>query len=118
MIRVIGFVRRKDSLTHEEFRDRYEEHVSTVEKLPHLRRYTQLVPSDPEACPYDGIGELYFDTVEDCREAFDSPAGDAQFEDAKRFAKLPDTDDPQETARSNNLSMMFEIQVDTDYNGS
>jgi uncharacterized protein (TIGR02118 family) len=118
MVRLVGLIRRKSSLTHSEFRELYKHHVPVVEKLPNLRGYTQLVPANPEACKFDGIGELYFDTIEDCEKAFNSPAGDAQFDDAKRFAQLPTVDDPYQAARNNNLSMVFETQTDIDYNNS
>jgi len=114
VIRVLGSVSRRKGISHQEFRDRYKEHVPVVKELPNLRGYTQLVPVNPDRCPYDGIGVLEFDDVEAVRAAFDTPAGSHQFVDAERFAILPDAEDPHEAAHENVLSMMFESQVEID----
>lgn len=112
MTRAIGFVGRKDGITHEEFRERHRKHVPVVEEPPNsgvthgwYRSFRRRVRTTASAY-------LWFDDPEDCRAAFDSPAGDRQFEHAERFAEPPEASDPNETAGENILSMVFETQVD------
>jgi hypothetical protein len=72
------------------------------------------MPVDPVACPYDGIAELYFDSVADCRAAFETAAGDRQFEDAAEFVMLPAADDSLEVLKADLFSMLFEVRTEYD----
>jgi hypothetical protein len=47
MVKFVGFVRRKEELTYEEFLKRWDEHVSVVDKLPDIVKYTQSVSVAP-----------------------------------------------------------------------
>jgi uncharacterized protein (TIGR02118 family) len=64
-------------------------HIPLAGKLPGLRRYT--LSRDVTAVrgsAYHLIAELEWDTIEDLRAAFDSPAGQATATDAARLAGL------------------------------
>lgn len=114
MFKVVGLLSRKEGLSHEEFLKRWDEHVPVARELPNVRKYTRSVPIDPSASPYDGIAEMYFDSPEACREAFESPAGRRQFEDAARFLAMPDSDDPESTSRQLLLDTMVEVRTEID----
>jgi len=60
MIKVMLFVKRKEGLTREEFRDRYESgHVPlAIKELEHLRRYARNF-----VVPVRGLPEPEFDVV-------------------------------------------------------
>ena len=80
MVKWVLFVRRKQGLTIEEFRDHYENvHAPLAKRLLPIRRYernyllpTPLMP-DP---PYDVVTEFWFDSAEDAQAARDWYAAD------------------------------------------
>jgi uncharacterized protein (TIGR02118 family) len=83
MIKLIICAKRKAGLTFEEF-DRYwrERHGPLVRSVPefarHVRKYVQchlLKGAVPFGIPgdYDGVAELWFDSVEDAAAAFREP---------------------------------------------
>jgi uncharacterized protein (TIGR02118 family) len=85
----IGFLRRKESLTLEQFHAHWlGTHAELCKKLPGLRRYaTNLI--DREQYPnagWDGFSELWFDSVAAHDDAFASPEGQVLLADAKNFA--------------------------------
>ncbi len=109
MIKIVFCLRRLPTLSPDEFY-RYwlqnhgplvRSHAATLR----IRRYTQgHTFSDPrtdpaatargcEVPPYDGVAELYWDSIEDLVEAASSPdglaAGRALLEDERRFIDLP-----------------------------
>ncbi|MFT4561873.1 MAG: hypothetical protein ACI9BW_001615 [Gammaproteobacteria bacterium] len=83
MIKITIFVARKASLTFEEF-DTYwrEKHAPLIKSVTdfsrHVRKYVQShrtssgVPLAQEA-DYDGVAELWFDSVESLDTAFTEP---------------------------------------------
>jgi uncharacterized protein (TIGR02118 family) len=95
VIKVVFAFRKRSTMEWEEFR-RYaaDEHAPLVEQLPELRRYVQslvLPDQTPEPRPFDGVAELWFDSEEAYRRAFDSPVGRAVVADASNYAD-PDSD--------------------------
>ena len=83
MIKITIFVTRKAGLTFEEF-DSYwrEKHAplikSVIEFSRHVRKYVQshLASSDvpiAQGSDYDGVAELWFDSVESLNTAFNEP---------------------------------------------
>jgi uncharacterized protein (TIGR02118 family) len=71
MIRRISFIRRKPGLATGEFLDRWMgSHADLVRQLPGLRgwRFTRVDRSAPEG--WDGLGEMWFDSLSDCDRAF------------------------------------------------
>ena len=110
MIKLTYCLRRLPSLSREEFqRYWFDKHGPLVRKhgeVLRIRRYTQLHSFDdpvneafqesrggPE--PYDGVAELWWDSIEDLQEAMGTPDGEvaavALLEDEKTFIDLPNS---------------------------
>jgi uncharacterized protein (TIGR02118 family) len=108
MVKIVFCVRRLSTLSPDEFyRHWLESHGPLVRAQAaalRIRRYTQghaftdprIDPAvDARGCevqPYDGVAEVYWDSVEDLVEAGSSPegreAGRALLEDERRFIDL------------------------------
>jgi uncharacterized protein (TIGR02118 family) len=108
MVKLICWVRRQPQLSHAEFlRHWREQHAPLI--LRHaaalrIRRYVQVAAADAEAqerirasrggeeAPYDGVGELWFDSLDDIWAVRQSPEGLAVLreviEDERRFVDL------------------------------
>lgn len=85
MVKLIAFLKRKPGTSADEFRRYWKEvHGPLVESVPefmrHVRRYVQShtisytvpgVASPPS--PFDGVGELWFDTLDDVARAYSEP---------------------------------------------
>ena len=66
-----------------------EVHVPLAGKLPGLRRFDlSRDVSGVRGSPYHLIAQLEWDTIEDLRAAFASPAGQATAADAARLAEM------------------------------
>ena len=64
-------------------------HVPLARHLPGLRRFTLSADmAGVRGSPYHLIAELEWDTIEDLRGAFASPAGRATAADAARLAEM------------------------------
>ncbi len=72
LIRRITLVRRREDVSPEEFRRHWlEVHAPLARGLEGLRGYRiNLVVDGPEDLGWDGIGELWFDSVEAATAAF------------------------------------------------
>src|SRR3984893_6905250 len=109
MIKLVFTLRRREDMTREEFQ-RYwrEQHAPLVTRHAgalQIRRYVQVHARDTDldeaiAGPrgseprfYDGVAELWWDSLEDLVAAFSSDAGQAAgrelLEDEQRFIDLP-----------------------------
>jgi len=109
MIKLVFTLRRREGMSREEFQ-RYwrEQHAPLVERLAddlRIRRYVQTHASDTnldealagsrgsEPRFYDGVAELWWDSLEDLRAVTVSEAGlaagQALLEDEQRFIDLP-----------------------------
>jgi len=109
MIKLVFTLRRREDMSREEFQ-RYwrEEHAPLVKRHAgtlHIRRYVQVHARDTELDEalagargseprfYDGVAELWWDSLEDLVAAFSSDAGQAAgrelLEDEERFIDLP-----------------------------
>jgi uncharacterized protein (TIGR02118 family) len=92
MVRLIILLRKRPGLPDELFRQYWREtHAPLVAKLPGLRRYVQSLPIDaaPAARPnYDGVAELWFDSVAALQAAFDSPEDRIARADTENFADM------------------------------
>ncbi len=107
MIKLVYCLRRLPELSREQFQQYwFDKHAPLVRKnreTLRIRRYVQVHSLDdpvnealrggrggPE--PYDGVAELWWDTVEDLQEAMESPAGQVAalelLEDEKTFIDL------------------------------
>lgn len=68
-----AFLVRKDGMTHEEFIDYWQNtHTSIAKEIEGVVRYTTVLPTDPEHAEFDGVSELYFETLEDLHAALGS----------------------------------------------
>ena len=107
MIKLVYCLRRLPELSREQFQQYwFDKHAPLVRKNSEtlrIRRYMQVHSLDdpmnealrggrggPE--PYDGVAELWWDSVEDMQEAMGSPAGQVAalelLEDEKTFIDL------------------------------
>jgi uncharacterized protein (TIGR02118 family) len=69
-----AFLVRKEGMTHEEFRDYWEnQHSPLAKDIEGVVRYHTVYPSDPDDAEFDGVAELYFETLEDLHAALGSP---------------------------------------------
>ena len=109
MIKLVFTLRRREDMTREEFQ-RYwrEQHAPLVRRHAdalRIRRYVQVHardtdldeaiagPRGSEPRVYDGVAELWWDSLEELVAAFSSDAGQAAgrelLEDEQRFIDLP-----------------------------
>lgn len=107
MVKLVYCLRRLPELSREEFQKYwFEKHgplVRSKKDILRIRRYVQVHTLDvqmggggrdpverPE--PYDGVAELWWDSIEDFQAGADSPerqqAGLALYEDEKKFIDL------------------------------
>lgn len=94
MAKVIFVVQRRADLTRQECLRAWsgEQHISIVEKLPGLRKWTQNhVTSAPGEPACDGIGELWFGSDQALDAALNSPEMAAAVDDAKTFLDMERT---------------------------
>ena len=73
MIKRVSLVRRKEGLTREEFLAHWMgPHAEIVRQLPGLRglRFGVVQRWTPEEAGWDGVGEIWFDSIEAAESAF------------------------------------------------
>jgi uncharacterized protein (TIGR02118 family) len=89
MIKRISLIRRQSHLTHEAFFAHWTgPHADIVRQMPGLRglRYCLVQSWSPEAAAWDGVGEIWFDSIADAEAAFASePVLSLLTEDRKLF---------------------------------
>lgn len=89
MIKRVSLVRRKPGVSREDFLAHWMgPHAEIVRALPGLRglRFGAVVRWHPEDRGWDGIGEVWFDSVEAAEAAFNAePYLTRLIEDRKRF---------------------------------
>ena len=111
MIKLIFTIRRREGMTREDFQ-RYwrNEHAELVERhadVLRIRRYVQTHARDTDADAaisgargsepgqYDGVAELWWESIDDLLEASSSEEGQvaaaALLEDEQRFIDLPNS---------------------------
>jgi uncharacterized protein (TIGR02118 family) len=89
MLKYVTVLSRRAGMSRQEFSGYWKNtHAPTLQRIPGLRGYVQnhALP-DPEGNepPYDGFGELYFDSLEAMREGLASPEGEATLADIPNF---------------------------------
>ena len=94
MVKVIALLKRKKGMSREEFEQRWlRQHTELSRKLPRLKGYriniaisnqSQDLKSVDEPI-YDGTAELWWDSLEEMQEDFDSPEAQAAVADADTF---------------------------------
>lgn len=87
MVKVIAFVRRRSGMDREEFLRHWQiDHPAYVRQLKGIRRYVQNPAIEHRRTwLYDGVAELWFDSVRDVAAAFDSPEADRMREHEESF---------------------------------
>jgi len=89
----LGILRKREDLTHEQFVAHWMgTHAGLCKILPGLRRYSANL-TDRERFPkfgYDGFSELWFDSEEDLKAAFESPEGKTLLVDLPNFTSVID----------------------------
>lgn len=87
MIKRVSLVRRLPDLSHEDFVAHWSgPHVEIVRQLPGVRGLRLNVPRSwtPEEAAWDGIGEVWFDSVEAAEQAFRAEPHAARLADDRR----------------------------------
>ncbi|MEV5538995.1 EthD family reductase [Saccharopolyspora shandongensis] len=86
-VKIVAMLKALPGLSREDFlRYWQDEHPALVWKLPGLRAYRQNPAIEHrKSWPYDGMAELYFDTVDDVRTAFASPQAEPLHAHEKHF---------------------------------
>ena len=73
MYKHVALLVRQEGMSHEEFREYWEENHSPLAKdIEGVVRYQTVYPTDPENAEFDGLAELYFETIDDLHEALGS----------------------------------------------
>jgi uncharacterized protein (TIGR02118 family) len=87
MVKIVATLHRKAGMTSEAFEQHWRErHPAYVLPLPGIRGYRQNVAiSHRKQWPFDGVAELWFDSVSDVAAAFASPEADEMRIDETRF---------------------------------
>jgi uncharacterized protein (TIGR02118 family) len=94
-----AFLVRKEGMSHEEFLDHWANtHVPLAREIPGVVRYARVVPTDPENAEFDGIAELYFESLDALRAGLghessrdydpDHPKALAPREDVDNFLEI------------------------------
>jgi uncharacterized protein (TIGR02118 family) len=74
MFKHIALLVRQPSMSHGEFVDYWQTtHTPIARDIEGVVRYTQVLPTDPEHAEFDGIAELYFETLDDLHAALGGP---------------------------------------------
>jgi uncharacterized protein (TIGR02118 family) len=90
MIKLVYCITKKPDLADEEFFHYWKDvHGPIGARIPRLRKLVQShrlsIPGDKHPPAYDGVAELWFDSVEDLVAARQSPECQASTEDEANF---------------------------------
>ena len=92
MIKLIILLNKRSDITQQQFLSHWRDtHKPIVTQLPGLRRYVQSRPCQanlPFPSAFDGVAELWFDSVEAMEQAMSSPQEKVAKEDAHKFINL------------------------------
>lgn len=96
MIKVVGFVKRRKDLTHEQFKEYWINQHNRLEKNSvEQNQVVKIVASFITTkligdMPYDGFVELYFNNIEEMKEQMSGPYPGVMKEDEKNFCDPDD----------------------------
>jgi uncharacterized protein (TIGR02118 family) len=86
MYKHVALLVRQDGLSHEEFVNYWQTiHTPIAKNIEGVVRYQQVLPTEPANAEFDGIAELYFETLDDLHEALGSP-GSRDYNPTKEIA--------------------------------
>jgi len=94
-----AFLNRKDGMSHEEFYTYWaDEHAPIAQDVSGVVRYVRVIPPAPERAAFDGVAELYFESLDELRAALgdessrdydpDDPTARALREDAENLHSI------------------------------
>jgi uncharacterized protein (TIGR02118 family) len=88
MVKLISLMKRKEGMSREEFaRWAVEEHAPIGQQMPGIRQYRiNVLRADQPEAEFDGVFELWFDSVEALQAALDSSVGTRARDDAMAHA--------------------------------
>ncbi|EMA41892.1 EthD family reductase [Halobiforma nitratireducens] len=87
MYKHVALLVRQDGMSHEEFVDYWQtEHTPIAREIDGVVRYQQVLPTEPEHAEFDGLAELYFETLEALYAALGSE-GSRDYDPQKGKAK-------------------------------
>jgi uncharacterized protein (TIGR02118 family) len=86
MYKHVALLVRQDDMSHEEFVDYWQtNHTPIAKDIEGVVRYQQVLPTEPTHAEFDGLAELYFETLADLHEALGS-AGSRDYDPTKAVA--------------------------------
>ncbi|MFP8890727.1 EthD family reductase [Natrialbaceae archaeon A-CW2] len=104
MIRLTSFLTRNNTFSHEEFINYwFNEHAPIAQELPGLRKYCVGRPLTPKESNFDGVAELYFDTLSEFNNVLGPDAETEAMADVDRFISNTDRHLVNETVHHNEL---------------
>ncbi|MEF8782762.1 MAG: EthD family reductase [Haloarculaceae archaeon] len=82
-----AFLVRQESMIHEEFVDYWQDnHTPIAREIEGVVKYNTILPADPENAEFDGVAELYFESLSDLYAALGSE-GSRDYDPTKGKAK-------------------------------
>jgi len=92
MLKIVALVEKREDMPWDEFVEYWdEEHVTQIEKVSTLQRYTIAPALVPDNAPYDGVAELYFESTEAIQEGFTEAVNEAIQADEAEFLASSET---------------------------
>ena len=90
MVKLISLIKRKEGMSREEFaRWAIEEHAPIGKRMPGIRQYRMnILRLDQPEADFDGVFELWFDSIEALDAAFASAVGTEARDDAMAHAAV------------------------------
>ncbi|MFP8955384.1 EthD family reductase [Natrialbaceae archaeon A-CW3] len=86
MYKHVALLVRQDDLSHEAFVDYWQNtHTPIARDIEGVTRYQTVLPTEPDHAEFDGLAELYFDTLEELHDALGSP-GSRDYDPTKEVA--------------------------------
>jgi len=86
MYKHVALLVRQDGLSHDEFVDYWQSnHTPIARDIEGVVKYNTVRPADPENAEFDGVAELYFETLEELHAALGSP-GSRDYDPTKEVA--------------------------------
>lgn len=87
MFKIVAVIQAKDGLAREQFLHHWHvEHPEFVRRLPGIHRYRQNHSIDHRSeWPFDGIAEIWFESLNDIRLAYAGPEAKALMEHEALF---------------------------------
>ncbi|WP_121822962.1 EthD domain-containing protein [Halostella salina] len=122
MYKHVALLVRQDGMSHEEFVEYWQEnHTPIAREIEGVERYQTVLPTDPENAEFDGLAELYFDSLDDLHAALGSP-GSRDYDPTKEVAAEAREDvnnflDVEERPRFIGEEIVQKDEVDGDTDG-